>query len=383
MNRAQAEELVKKYNAGTASQAEINLLDHWYVHQSSIQSNNLQEEDYKLIVDEMWANIHMAKQKEPGNRLWIKLAVAVCLLICFGAGIFLVLSEKNNQIKHEAQAANDIAPGKNGATLVLSNGERIVLEDKVNGTITSQAGTNVIQAAGKLIYESIATKDVGAPTFNTLLTKKGQQYELLLPDGTHVWLNSETSLKFPANFENQSIRSVELNGQAYFEVKKDSQHPFVVNIGKQKVEVLGTHFDIYNYPDETVKTTLLEGSVSVSKIDNNGKSIRSKILKPGEQAILAKNGDVFEINDVETERVIAWKNGFFEFDNANVKAVMHQLSRWYDIEVEYPAAIPKETFSGKVYRNMSLSKVLEVLSFSQIDFEIKGRKMTIFSHRDK
>lgn len=390
MNRIQAEELVKKYNAGIASKAEINLLEHWYAYEAAeqhkksvenVESVELGDEDYLEVSREMWKNIEAARGNVPVKRLWPKYVAAACMLLCLGSGIFYSKYLINKPKNDEQQALHDIAPGKNAATLTLANGKQILLTDSKNGKIATQAGSHVTKTAeGRLIYKAMETDGNTALIYNTLTTARGQQYELIMPDGTHVWLNAETTIKFPASFENQTVRSVELSGQAYFEVKKDAERPFIVISAKQKVKVLGTHFDVCDYPGEALRTTLLEGAVSVSRIDNAGNTWNTRTLKPGQQSVLAVNAAGVEVIAADTEHAIAWKNGFFQFDNADVNTVMRQLSRWYDVKVEYKGAIPEELFSGKVYRNMSLSKVLEVLSFSQVNFEIKGRKMIIHHH---
>lgn len=203
--------------------------------------------------------------------------------------------------------------------------------------------------------------------FNTMRTPRGGEYRLQLPDGSKVWLNAASSITYPNIFTGDT-RSVEITGEAYFEVAKDAARPFKVQAGNMKVEVLGTHFNINAYPGEPViKTTLLEGAVR----------IQDAVLKPGQQASLAATGQFRVEDDVETEEVMAWKNGFFQFNDADMPTVMRQLENWYDITVAYEGRVPKRSFGGAIQRSLPLSKVLDILEENNVRFKIEGRNITV------
>jgi len=383
MDKTQVRELIQRYNEGSASKEEVKLLENWYVHESALQQVDPEEADYLRLNLEIWLNIQEAKGQKKTLSLWPRIAVAASILLCIGIGFYYYQHNRVSVIPDQA-VVKDFAPGKSGATLTLANGKRIVLTEADDGTIANQAGVQVRKTAdGKLVYLGSGGEEITTPVMNTLATARAEQYQVILPDGSKVWLNAESSLKFPASFKSLANRRVELKGEAYFEVSKDRKRPFIVSTNGQNVEVLGTHFDVSSYADEdATRTTLLEGSVRVSAISVNQTTVEA-VLKPNQQSVLRKGSQTLQLGTVNPESVVAWKNGLFQFDNADVKTVMRQLSRWYDIDVEFSGAIPKETFSGKVYRNMSLSKVLEVLSFSQINFKIQGRKMIIHPGENK
>lgn len=375
MDKTQARELIQKYNEGTASKEDVKLLANWYAHESALQQADPEDQDYLMINQEIWLNIKNATMPQKSKSLWPRIAVAASVLICVGIGFYFY----GKQGLAGQEIVQDFEPGKQTATLTLGDGKRIVLTDKGNGAIASQAGVQVSKTAdGKLIYTLAGQETPANPVFNMLSTAKAEQYQLVLPDGSKVWLNAASSLKFPASFAGQSNRKVELKGEAYFEVAKDKKHPFIVATAGQLVEVLGTHFNISSYTDEeAIKTTLLEGAVKVTIGSGDHAIAEAKILRPNQQSVLYKTSRNLSVNTVDPDAVVAWKNGLFQFENADIKTVMRQLSRWYDIDVAFAGATPRETFSGKVYRNMSLSKVLDVLSFSQINFKIEGRRMII------
>jgi ferric-dicitrate binding protein FerR (iron transport regulator) len=205
--------------------------------------------------------------------------------------------------------------------------------------------------------------------FNTITAPTGGKYSVVLPDGSRAWLNAESSIRFPTVFA-KNERKVSIAGEVYFEITPDKQKPFLVDVrGLQSIKVLGTHFNVNAYGDEAaVTTTLLEGSVVVSAADKNNKTVR---LIPGDQASLSGKGTIQVEKDVNTEGVIAWKNGFFQFEKANIKTVMRQLSRWYNVDVTYEGVASERTFSGKINRSVNASEVLEILQFTGVNFRIE------------
>jgi ferric-dicitrate binding protein FerR (iron transport regulator) len=265
---------------------------------------------------------------------------------------------------------NDVSPGNNKAILTLADGSSIILDDARDGAITQQGGTKVIKIGGKLAYHT--TGNSSEIEYNTITTPRGGQYQVELPDGSRVWINAASSLRFPTAFTGNE-RRVEINGEAYFEVAKNKSMPFIVKVNDAKVEVLGTHFNINAYDDEGIMTTtLLEGSVKFVSSD------KISILKPGQQSQLSKDGQVKLINDVDIDKVMAWKNGLFVFDNSDLETVMRQLSRWYDIDVVFRTRNVATSFVGEIPRTSKLSDILKVFELaSKLQFEIAGKKVIV------
>lgn len=303
------------------------------------------------------------------KRLWLRIAVAASIVItCAVGGYYYFFSEKAST-QTEFAMTNDIVPGKNAATLTLANGKKIALADAHNGELAKEAGVVITKTGdGQLIYEIKDGGNLTGSKNNTLSTARGETYRVRLPDGSLVWINAATTLTYPASFATLKKRTVELNGEAYFEVSKDKTRPFIVKTAKQQLVVLGTHFNINSYTDEAqTVTTLLEGSVKINE---------KTLLKPGEQAQLSDNGNM-DVRVANIEEALGWKNGFFLFDHDDLPTVMRQISRWYNIDVRYEGDIPKANFDGKVYRNLNLSKALEVLKYANVKFRLEGKKLII------
>jgi transmembrane sensor len=267
---------------------------------------------------------------------------------------------------------NDIAPGRDIAILTLADGRQIILDTATDGDIARQGGIKVIKKGDQIMYD-----DGGQSTqtlYNNIMTPKGGQYQLILPDGSRVWLNAASNLKYPTVF-NGADRTVELTGEAYFEIAHHPGKPFRVQTNQQVVEVLGTHFNINSYPEETsTKTTLLQGSVKVSV----RQSSLSSVLRPGEQSSLSDNG--LKVDKADISEAIAWKEGLFRFNGERIESIMRQLSRWYNIEVNYEGKVSDEVFYGRVNRNMQIGEVLRILERShKVSFKIEGRRVTVVS----
>ncbi|SHF29725.1 FecR family protein [Pedobacter caeni] len=378
MNEQEAQELIDKYNNGTASPEERAWVDHWYIREASGKMLT-QEQDFEHLDKEIWEGTlkraGLSEKKAP-SKIWYRITAAAAVLLFIAAGTyFYKTAEQPNALQKAKQYVQDIPAGGNKAVLTLANGEKVVLTDVGAGKIAEQAGINISKTAdGQLIYSinpSIAENENAPVGYNTIETPKGGQYQVNLPDGTRVWLNASSSLKYPTRFVAKE-RRVELRGEGYFEVARDLGKPFRLMSNKQEVEVLGTHFNVNAYPDENgIRTTLLEGSVKVKE------SGHQAILKPGQQAVL--KGNTIKVDEADTEMATAWKEGYFMFKNASLQTLMRQLSRWYDVEVIYAGDIPPTLFSGKVHRNTSLAQTLELLSFSKVNFKIEGKKMSILS----
>lgn len=299
-------------------------------------------------------------------RSWRWVAAAVTLLIAATAGYFFL----HRPAPPPKSAYADIAPGGSKATLTLADGTTIPLDSNGNQVIT-QGNTRVQQSPGSLSYTSGNTTD--AIAYNTLRTPRGGKFQLRLPDGTSVWINAASSLKYPVAF-NKNERTVEVSGEAYFEIAPDMNAPFIVKVSDgSSVEVLGTQFNITAYPDDHHSaTTLLEGAVRVRFGQNN------MVLQPGQQAAITASGNININRQINTDRVIAWKNGLFNFEGASLQEVMKELERWYDIEVVYEKGIPDLHFGGEMSRNLQLSEVLRGLQDANVHFRLEqGRRLVI------
>ncbi len=309
------------------------------------------------------------------KQLWTRIAAVASLFLICTIGLYYLNKTGLADTSALLVKQNEIKAGSNNATLTLGNGKKIILSTAVNGKLAHDAGVVITKAAdGMLVYEISAHNRQDNLQTNTLSTEKGEQYQVRLPDGTKVWLNAASSLKYPSSFSQTKERRVELNGEAYFEVAKDKAHPFVVSTAQQSIEVLGTHFNVNSYIDEEItKTTLLEGAVKI-----NG----SVLLKPGEEAVLAKSGSL-AIHSVDTENAVAWKNGLFIFEDETLKTAMNKIARWYNVEIQYQDDNLKLlTVGGSISR---FDKVSEVLNFfgkaGNIQFDIKGRTIIISSKK--
>ena len=304
-------------------------------------------------------------------RLLKRFIAAASILVLLGvAGYFLLRQEKAPTISpSQLTAKQDIAPGSTGAILTLANGEKIVLDSAGNGVLAIQGKTKLINRNGQIHYDGEDRENAGI-LYNTITTPRGRQYTLMLADGSKVWLNAASSLRYPAAFSGET-RAVEVTGEAYFEVAH-SKVPFVVNVRGMEVQVLGTHFNINAYEDEAaIQTTLLEGSVKVSK------SGRSRMLEPGQQSLVSGDAAIKVQDEVNTDVILAWKNGYFSFDQTDLYAVMRQISRWYDVDVVYEGNIPDRRFGGEISRNTNASQVLQILEESNIHFKIIERKIVV------
>lgn len=263
-----------------------------------------------------------------------------------------------------------VMPGSSKAVLTLADGTTVELDSSGN-QVLQQGNTQAKQSHGNLSYSGNTA--TGAIAYNTLRTPRGGQFRLKLPDGTTVWLNAASALKYPVAF-NKKERTVEVNGEAYFEIVQDANRPFTVKVSDgSSVEVLGTQFNISAYPDDHHSaTTLLEGAVRVNKGRNTA------MLKPGQQAIVSTSGEVTIHQQPNTEKIIAWKNGLFNFENASLQEVMKELERWYNIEVVYEKGVPDLRFGGEMSRQLELSEVLKGLQDANVHFRLEaGNKLVV------
>ncbi|WP_018631154.1 FecR family protein [Niabella aurantiaca] len=339
------------------------------------------KEQLEAILEKIVQEIEKGKTSASGKRekrsmRWLAAAVMAGAFIVGGYFFIRAIKTggKDPQVVQQPLAKYDLAPGGNKAILMLQDGSEVMLEDARNGDLAQQGGAVVVKKDGQLIYNKSGA-NAGTVFYNTITTPKGGQYQLILADGSRVWLNAGSSIRFPTAFTGNE-RKVEITGEAYFEVAKDPARPFRVAFEtpsgqKSQVEVLGTHFNIMSYADErAAKTTLLEGCVKIS----SGSSMA--VLKPAQQA--SQSGSEINVRSgVDVDEAIAWKNGYFQFDGASLQQVMQQIARWYDVEVSYEGTIPDRKFGGKISRDIHASEVLKILEASQVKFRIENRKIIV------
>ncbi len=314
------------------------------------------------------------------RRLWyyIPAAASVLVILCLAAYFFYPKLRPETPQNSTSQALKDIEPGGNKAILTLDNGDKVVLEDVQNGIISQQGNASVNKTdSGSLSYNDVAGNTASAIVYNTLSTPYGGQYRITLQDGTRVWLNAGSSLRFPASFPGNE-RNVILTGEAYMEVAKDNARPFFVTVNTgagapMTVSVLGTHFNINAYPDEQHNiVTLLEGSVKIDYGQANA------MLVPGRDAILNRASGKFSIKEGDTEAATAWKNGYFQFDNEKVENIMRQIGRWYNVEIVYRGDVSGKAIAGSLPRSKNVSEVLKMLELTgAVHFKIEGRRIIV------
>lgn len=310
----------------------------------------------------------------PLPRKWWWAAASVVLFLSIGA--YLWMDKKSNHAP-SVISSSEILPGKEGAILTLADGSQVVLDSLGNGLIARQNGAQAVIKNGELVYD-ISGEVTGEVVYNTMSTPKGRQFNLLLPDGTKVWLNAASSIRFPTVFTGEE-RKVEVAGEIYFEVAKNKVKPFRVDVdGKAIIEVLGTQFNVNAYDnDAAAYTTLLEGTVRVAKNEEQ------VLLKPGQQAQFASDhqksaGNAIQVTeDVDIEKVMAWKNGAFNFEDVSLKDAMKQLERWYDIEVVYEKGIPDIHFVGEVSRGITFNQLLIALEKLGVHYKLEGRRLVV------
>ncbi|WP_142683112.1 FecR family protein [Chitinophaga polysaccharea] len=292
---------------------------------------------------------------------------AAACIILLTAGAYYLSKQTRQPAVAVASPVKDIAPGGNRAVLTLSDGSQITLDSAGNGILAQQGNTRITKLSnGQLAYSGSGNPE-GKILYNTMSTPPGGQYQLILPDGTGVWLNAASSISYPTAFTGNE-RSVTVTGEAYFEVVKNEKMPFRVKAGNTTIDVLGTHFNINAYKDEaSINTTLLEGAVRVNIAQ------QQQQLRPGQQARVMANGASIQVVDhADISEVMAWKAGFFSFNDADLPAVMRQLSRWYNVEVKYEGRIPQRVFTGEIGRNLTLSQVLKGLTKTRIKYRIEN-----------
>ena len=382
MDSRQIKEILKRYHAGLCTDEERAWVEAWYMdlldHADEL---NLEEADMDFAKQQIWDDITekrpdvLTQKNQPklGLRLYYRAAAAAVILFALGTAIYYINDSRTAAIPQELAHTEAIEPGGNKAYLTLVDGRKVDLTDMKDDMSVEQNGMQIVKSAdGELVYKATnpSQTDLGAQGHNIIETPIGGEYKVQLPDGTKVWLNASSSLEYPVRFAHNE-RRVTLHGEGYFEVKPDKHRPFRVTTDKQTVEVLGTKFNINTYRDEpTTNTTLIEGSVRVSLADV------STVIKPGQQASVAQGN--INVHEVDTKQVLAWHNGDFAFEGVELKVIMRQISRWYDIDVVYQNDIGNVKFGGSISRSKDIKEVLKVLSMTKgVNFKIEGRRVSV------
>jgi transmembrane sensor len=369
MTQEEILELIKKYDQGNCTPEEAALLDTWYVNQNEILQQELPEAKISKDLSEISKNLSRMQRKVV---LWPRLAAAASIIIVLSAaGYFWLKAMRTQTIANLVQ--NTIVPGGNKAILHLGNGKKIILTDAKNGYLAKGDQTAITKtSSGEIVYTKSDSSPSGSVTYDTLTTPRGGIWHLTLTDGTKVWLNAVTTIIYPENFSGKT-RSVKLiSGEAYFEVLHNATKPFSVIVKDHTIEDIGTHFNVDAYEDEqAIKTTLLEGSIAI-KLDGSKKRT---VIAPGQEANV-KNSNL-KVKPADMAAAVAWKNGLFHFDHTNVRTLMLQISRWYDVQIQYRGNITNHEFAGEIQRNTSLENVLKILGQGGVNFKVQGRKIIL------
>jgi len=368
--------LLKKYITGTISDHEKQELTDLY-HQLSDQNAEFPD-DRDNVRDRMLLRLNNEIQpaKRIRNYTTLRNIAASVIIVIACAGIYIYSRPVvKTEIAQQPVVKQTIVPGTNVATLTLANGESIVLDTAGKGRLAVQGNTVITKnEAGEISYQVTDPNASNATpvAYNTITTPPGGQFTIILPDGSKVWLNAATSLKYPSRFEGAE-RHVELTGEAYFEIFKNANAPFTVSAENTHIQVLGTSFNVMAYKNEpSVKTTLLEGAVSLTA------NKTQKLLVPGQQATASKTGNDVSLQTVNIEDAIAWKNGYFSFRKENIRTAMNKVARWYNVEVEYSGDLSNKVLGGTISRTENITKLLDYLALTGIaSFKIEGRKIIV------
>ncbi len=391
MTNKTAKELLDKYYSGTITDAELAILENWYNQQAKINSDfPLSDQDIEedlIKISNKLSSLKEATSHSHINRyrnIWY-IAASILLISTLGISYLLISNrpERSDQVLTNTapphKKSNALSPGDKRALLTLADNTQIVLDNIESGDIKASNGILISKNAdGQLIYEVSAVENNNGTSkgYNTISTPAGGEYQVKLSDGTLVWLNAKSSIKFPTIFS-ENERHVEITGEVYFDVSHNLNKPFVVETDGQKVRVLGTQFNINAYSKvKGIKTTLVEGSVLVQSDLKN----LSKILKPGEESILDQNHSNLSVRKVDLESALAWKNGYFIFQDADLEEIMEQIARWYDADIEYATANRNIQFGGAISKYRKLPEVLSLLEMTEkVKFKIEGRRVIVMN----
>jgi ferric-dicitrate binding protein FerR (iron transport regulator) len=381
MTREEYNLLYEKYLSGNCSIEEREAIesyqDHFNLDEHEWNKDQMgdQEALKESIRSELFASIDRQERKRIiRTRSWYSAAAAIILIM--SSGLYFNSLKKKTTITVKTESTrfkNDVLPGDNRATLTLDDGSLINLDDAQNGVLASENNTDIRKTGSGQLEYSTDNKLIQTVKYNPLSTPMGGQYQLLLPDGSKVWLNSGSSIRFPTAFIGKE-RVVELKGEAFFDIKENKKMPFIVRTNNSMdIKVLGTQFNVMAYEDEkSINTTLLEGSVQILK------ETGSTYLEPGQAAVLNKGSGKIKVAPADIEDAVAWKNGYFIFSNENIESIMRKVSRWYNVEIEYQGNLNNKDFVGTISRDKNISELLKMLELTgAIHFRIEGRRVTV------
>jgi transmembrane sensor len=382
MDNKKAKDFIKKFREEDNTVQDEKTMKYWLHHLHENGPSGLSEKDLLEAQQEMWEAVKPKRTTLISHRLFPAMAVAASLLIVASVGLYSLKKQQHTEKATARQIAGMIVPGGNKAILTLSNGKKIILNDAANGQLSKQSGISISKTIdGQLIYTAERSGDMtenAKELYNTIETPKGGQYQINLSDGSKVWLNALSKLRFPARFTGKE-RKVELSGEGYFEIAHDQTMPFRVSSNSQIVEVLGTHFNINSYNDEeNTRTTLLEGSVKViPAMTGTLEHLQTAILKPGEQSLFS--GSNIQVIQVDAQSAVAWKNGYFRFDDESLESIMRKVARWYDVTVIFKdERMKKEPFAGVITRFSKVEDLLKMLEMTQeVKFTLTGKTISV------
>ncbi|WP_442590865.1 FecR family protein [Pedobacter sp. AW31-3R] len=376
MKKEVSKALLKKYEEGKCTPEELHLLEDWYNRTAHENAGTPFTQDLfiqqKAGLEQLWP-----KQKKKPNHIIVlynaykSYGVAAVVFICASVGIYFMIAGRN-----DSSLGGDVDPGENKAVLTLSDGTKINVTDAKLGLLSTTSGMKVTKSSkGEVVITFLnnpGSNNAKSTDFNTIETPKGGEFKVCLPDGSNVWLNAASTLRFPTTFVYAGTRSVQLSGEAYFEIFKDKAHPFIVSTENQEVKVLGTHFNVNSYPEEVVvKTTLLEGAVLVSALGKH------TALKPGQQSV--NNGKTINVRSIEAENEIDWHNGSFTFNDEPLGNILNKLARWYDVKFIYKDKdLQYKSLAGSASRYAKISDILCQLELTgEVKFKIDGKEITV------
>lgn len=372
--------LVQKYLDKTATAEEVEMLNHWYRSFDDEEVVVHSNESARTVFSRLKSRLRKLLQKRlPVFTLhkhgFVRMA-AIFLGILLISSLYYLYSNSNTVTPQQnaivVTSVDEIKPGSNKAILTLADGSTVVLDSSINGTLGTQGNTHIIKlGSGELRYKNGNAADATAILYNTIATPRGGQYAIELADETKVWLNSSSSIRFPTDFRD-SLREVEITGEAYFEVAHHPTKPFKVKVNDSYIRVLGTHFNVMAYNNEsTINTTLLQGSL----VTGNNKA--SRLLAPGNQSRISKEGAIEFVKNADTEEAVAWRSGKFLFNSSDMYNIMRQVERWYNVDVVFKENIGLH-FSGQLNRYAKVSELLRKLELTnEVHFEIENGKITV------
>lgn len=391
MNEAQARELLLRYRMGMCSAEETSTIEQWYDALADGSEWQWTPEQKLLFKAALWSDLAAGMNADAiapiadikrRKRFFPLRSISAAAVLLLLAGCFFLLRSRYRYAHKQAAALaaiqphQDVVPGSNKALLTLADGTQVTLDSITNGTIAQQGNTKIVkQDAGQISYKGQPAERLDNIVYNTLSTPRGGKYQLRLPDGTSVWLNAASSIRYPVAFPPGKERIVALNGEAYFEVAANAGAPFYVHVQQLQVQVLGTHLNIMAYNDESlIRTTLLQGAVRIVQGDEK------VMLQPGQEACAIRTGGHLKVAQADVAAAVAWKEGLFHYSHTDMATIMRQLSRWYDVDVQYEENLKDIYFSGQVSRNNTLSQVLKMFQLTKaVQFEITGKHLTVHS----